>query len=78
MISTVWKQMGADTKNIHNQISSLVCCPEYQALLTKKETDQLMKALRYVDKFCILAEDRMATKIDNAVVSDKEFLSVFY
>lgn len=78
MIPKVWTDLGDDVKRIRNELVTLICKREYQDVLTKKETEPLSKALRYVDQFRSRAEDRMATKIDNRKVSDQEFLSVFY
>lgn len=78
MIPKVWIDMGDDAKRIRNELVTLICKREYQDVLTKKETEPLSKALRYVDQFRSRAEDRMAAKIDNRKVSDQEFLSVFY
>lgn len=78
MIPKVWTDMGDDAKRIRNELVTLICKREYQDVLTKKETEPLSKALRYVDQFRFRAEDRMANKIDNRKVSDQQFLSVFY
>jgi hypothetical protein len=78
MIPKVWTDLGDDVKRIRNELVTLICKREYQDVLTKKETEPLSKALRYVDQFRSRAEDRMATKIDGSKVSDKEFLGVFY
>lgn len=78
MIPRVWTDMGTDAKRIRNELVMLISKREYQDVLTKKETEPLLKALRCVDQFRSRAEDRMATKIDNRQVSNQEFLSAFY
>jgi len=78
MIPKVWTDMGGDVKTIRNELVTLICKREYQDVLTKKETEPLLRALRCVDQFRSRAEDRMATKIEHRKADNQEFLSVFY
>ena len=78
MIPKVWTDLGADTKKIRDQLAALALNREYQKVLDIQAADTLLKAIHYLDMFRIRAETRMAAKIDNSKVSDKEFLGVFY
>ena len=78
MIPKVWTDLGDDVKRIRNELAALALNREYQKVLDIRAIDTLLKALHYMDMFRIRAETRMAAKIDNSKVSDKEFLGVFY
>lgn len=72
-----WRQMGRDIKTIREQLIHFIDNPDHLALVTKKEMAYISKALRQVDHFRGLAEERMYKKL-KPQPGDQSYLKIFY
>lgn len=54
-----WREFGRDVYEIRTGLLRLMCNPDYQQLLPKRDREGLRRAFQQVEAFRAYAEDRM-------------------
>lgn len=72
-----WEQYGNDIKEVRDKLIKIICNNKYQNMLKSKEINRkLEKALKYIDDFKNLAEERMFEKVNPP--HEKKWIEIFY
>ena len=73
-----WKEYGNDIKELRDKLLNIASNQKYQDLLrNKKINNELVKSLKYIDRFRNLAEEKMLQKVE-PLISDEKWFTIFY